>query len=141
MARVNPFSPVKPPFTDAMPLIAPNGELWVERSVSATVPPLWDVFDATGQLVRRYQAPNGRRLVALGRGTVYAVVQDADGLERVESGGQSRHSVIPSGARDLKAGMLEISTTRTLRFLGLRPRNDILSASTASTASTAGLAE
>jgi hypothetical protein len=84
LARVNPFAPVKPPFTDAMPLIAPNGELWVERSVSATVPPLWDVFDATGQLVRRYQAPNGRRLVALGRGTVYAVVQDQDGLERIE---------------------------------------------------------
>jgi hypothetical protein len=84
LARVNPFAPVKPPFTDAMPLIAPNGELWVERSVSATVAPLWDVFDASGLLVRRYQAPNGRRLVALGRETVYAVVQDADGLERVE---------------------------------------------------------
>jgi hypothetical protein len=42
-----------------MPLIAPNGELWVERSVSATVAPLWDVFDASGLLVRRYQAPNG----------------------------------------------------------------------------------
>jgi hypothetical protein len=56
----------------------------VERSVSATVAPLWDVFDASGLLVRRYQAPNGRRLVALGRETVYAVVQDADGLERIE---------------------------------------------------------
>jgi len=84
IARVNPFAPVKPPFTDAMPLIAPNGELWVERSVSATVRPLWDVFDAMGVLLRRYQAPGGRRLVALGRGTAYAVVQDADGLERVE---------------------------------------------------------
>ncbi|MEP7326691.1 MAG: hypothetical protein ABI836_12135, partial [Gemmatimonadota bacterium] len=84
MARVNPFAPVKPPFTDAMPLVAPNGEFWVERSVSATVLPLWDVFDASGQMVRRYQAPPGRRLVALGKGTAYAVVQDRDGLEKVE---------------------------------------------------------
>lgn len=84
MARVNPFAPVKPPFTDAMPLIAPNGEVWVERSVSATVAPIWDVFDASGLLIRRYQVADGGRLVALGRGTVYAVVQDQDGLEKIE---------------------------------------------------------
>jgi hypothetical protein len=84
LADVNPFATEKAPITDAMPLISPGGELWVERSVPERALPRWDVFDGTGKLVRRYQLPGGRRLIAVGKEAVYAVFQDDDGLEHVE---------------------------------------------------------
>jgi len=84
LARDNPFARVKPPITDAMPLATPGGDLWVERSVGAGERPLWDVFDGQGRLIARYRFPGGRRLVAVGRGTLYALATDEDGLQRLE---------------------------------------------------------
>ena len=80
----NPFAPVKPPITNATPLISPAGEVWVERSVAAAAPPEWDVFDGKGLRVARVRLPQGRKLMAVGRGTVYLVATDEDGFEKVE---------------------------------------------------------
>jgi hypothetical protein len=78
------FAEVHPPFTDRAPLIGADSTLWVQRSVSLDAPESWDLFDAAARLTTRVTIPAGRRLVALGAGTVYAVVTDEDGLERVE---------------------------------------------------------
>lgn len=80
----NPFAPMKPPITNANPLIGPNGNLWVERSVAGKAQPEWDVFDGKGIRVARVRLPAGRKLVAVGRGSVYLVAADDDGFERVE---------------------------------------------------------
>lgn len=80
----NTFAEVMGPFTGAPPLIDAAGALWVERTVRTGAPGEWDVFDASGRLVRRVALPVGRRLVGIGRGTLYLVAADEDGIERLE---------------------------------------------------------
>lgn len=80
----NPFADTKGPFTSATPLIASDGTLWVERSVTARERALWEVLDAAGRPVARYRLPAGRRLVALGRRAIYLAAADDDGVERLE---------------------------------------------------------
>jgi hypothetical protein len=78
------FAAVHPPFTDRAPIIAPDGALWVERSLPLEAPESWDLFDGAGRLTTRVTLPAGRRLAGFGAGRVYLVVTDEDGLERVE---------------------------------------------------------
>ena len=78
------FAATKPPFTDARPRIGPDGMLWVERSVADTAASLWDVFDRTGRLTFSLELRVGRRLAGIGRGTVYLVSVDPDGIETLE---------------------------------------------------------
>ena len=78
------FAPTKAAFTDAPPIIAPDGTLWVERSVPAAAAAIWDQFDAAGRPSASWQLPAGRRLVGVGRGRVYLVTADDDGIERLE---------------------------------------------------------
>lgn len=78
------FADIKPAFTDAAPIIAPDGTLWVERSVAAGAPSTWDQFDAAGRPSGSRQLPAGRRLVGVGRSHIYAVADDEDGIERLE---------------------------------------------------------
>ncbi len=78
------FADTKAAFTDAAPIIAPDGTLWVERSVASGAPSTWDQFDAAGRPTGSWQLPGGRRLVGVGRGRVYAVTTDDDGIERLE---------------------------------------------------------
>ena len=78
------FREVRPPFTDRAPLIAPDGSVWVERSVPAGAPPAWDRFDARGTHLGGIILPTGRRLLAAGSRGLYAAAADSDGLERLE---------------------------------------------------------
>ena len=75
---------MKPPFGDRTPLIAPDGALWVERSVRDGDSPAWDRFDARGAYLGGVVLPAGRRLLAIGSRGAYAALVDADGLERLE---------------------------------------------------------
>ena len=84
MVEANKFAPVKAPITDAIPLLSPRGELWVERSVAYGSPAEWDVFTSTGALARRVRLPPDRRLLSLGERSVYLVSTDEDGFERIE---------------------------------------------------------
>jgi hypothetical protein len=84
LVETNRFASVKAPITDAIPLLAPGGELWVERSVPYGAPSEWDVFSAAGVRVKRIQLPADRRLLALGRNAAYLIAVDEDGFERVE---------------------------------------------------------
>jgi len=84
IADQNTFAEVKPPITDAAPMISPSGEVWVERSVPSKAPTEWDVFDGRGVRVKRLRLPAERRLVAVGQGVLYAIRVDENGFERLE---------------------------------------------------------
>lgn len=75
----------KPPFRGRSAVASPEGQMWVQRSATASDSvPAFDVFDASGNLTRRVFLPKGRQLVGLGNGTVYAVRTDEDGLQWLE---------------------------------------------------------
>lgn len=87
IARMVPnqeFAAVRPPFTDFTPRIAADGTLWVERSVRAGAPRVFDIFDRQGARRRPVALPPGRRLVTLGVGSVYLAAVNDDGVERLE---------------------------------------------------------
>ena len=72
----------KPPFLSryGAPIVAPNGELWVGRSRGPNDPPIYDVFDARGQVTSRVQLPKGTRISGFGNGTLYLYRMDDDDL-------------------------------------------------------------
>jgi hypothetical protein len=73
---------VKPAFTDAAAAVSPEGEAWVRRTVPAgETRPHYDVFDGSGRLVAKAVLPAATRLVGFGRGALYLVRTDEDGLE------------------------------------------------------------
>jgi hypothetical protein len=84
LAEVNPFAPVRPAFTDDMPMLSADRLFWVQRSVPEGAEPVWEVFDAAGALKYRVTAPQGRRVIALGRKSAYALSTDDDGFDRIE---------------------------------------------------------
>jgi hypothetical protein len=78
--------PVNKPFFDAATVrMSPAGELWALRSRPAGDEiPVYDVFGANGQLVRRVTFPAKTRLVALGEGTIYVARTGEDDLQYLE---------------------------------------------------------
>lgn len=75
----------KPPFPGNSAKGAPNGELWLLRSRPADDKiPTYDIFDASGNLVRQVRLPADTRLVGFGKGVVYLARKDADDLEYLE---------------------------------------------------------
>lgn len=76
---------VKPPFVPRATRVSPEGEVWVQRSNPARDSvPVYDVFNASGNLAARVSLPKGRKLVGLGAGVAYAVRTDEDGLQWLE---------------------------------------------------------
>jgi hypothetical protein len=78
------FATTRPPFTDFTPRIAPDGTLWVERSVATGAPQVFDLFDRQGIRRRSVSLPAGRRLVSVGAGVAYLASVNEDGVERLE---------------------------------------------------------
>lgn len=75
----------KPYFEAGSVQMSPTGELWSERTRAAGDDiAVYDVFDATGKLVRRVTFPAKTRLVGFGAGTLYAVRLDEDDLQNLE---------------------------------------------------------
>jgi len=80
-----PWPATKPPFPANAVRVAPTGELWLLRSRPASDPrPQYDIFDASGRLVRQVRLPAETRLVGFGKDVVYLVRRDADDLEYLE---------------------------------------------------------
>ncbi len=75
---------VAPAFRYGRSIVAPAGDLWVERYVPAGQQALIDVFDGTGKKVREIRLPVGCRVVGFGRGTVYLARTDQDDLQWLE---------------------------------------------------------
>jgi hypothetical protein len=84
MVETQDVAPVRPAFTDRGPSLAPDGLLWVERSVPSGAAPLYDRFDRNGLRRAPVTLPAGRRLIALGARGIYAAAVDADGIETLE---------------------------------------------------------
>jgi len=79
------FPAVMPPFVSAATMARSNGEIWVLRSHRSTDAPVYDVFGATGAMVRRVAMPGpGARLVGFGTNTIYVIRRDADDLEYLQ---------------------------------------------------------
>ncbi len=73
----------KPP-TSGIYLAAPDGSVWVERSVAAKGARTYDVVGQQGQLVRQVVLPAGRRAVGIGAKGLYAKYVDDNGVSFLE---------------------------------------------------------
>ncbi len=60
-----------PPFEGGAGCFAPDGQLWIQRSVPVGQPALLDVVDGKGRLVAQISAPPGSRLLGFGRSGVF----------------------------------------------------------------------
>ncbi len=84
MVESNEFAETLPPFIPAGVVLAPDGELWVERGRHAGEPAIYDRFDLDGVRTGQVMLDRGRTLLALGRTHLYVAVSDADGLQQLE---------------------------------------------------------
>lgn len=75
---------VLPPFLQDALRFAPDGTLWVQRTVPAGAAARFDLIDGTGAVVRQVELPAGRRLVGFGPRTVYLARVDDDDVEHLE---------------------------------------------------------
>lgn len=78
----------KPPFDAESVRVAPDGHLWVGRSVPAGDRALVDVFDARGNRVAVIELPDDREVVGFGRGSVYLARGDDLGFMWLERYGR-----------------------------------------------------
>jgi hypothetical protein len=90
LVKATTWAEKKGAFTDAAPIMAADGTVWVERSGPVGSAPLFDVFNRKGERTRSVQLAKGRRLAAVGKATVYAISVDSDGLEHLELYGLPR---------------------------------------------------
>lgn len=78
------FPETMPAFSGT-PIVAANGELWVERSRPAReTARTYDVFDAQGLRVRQAVFPANQRVLTVGNGFIMTARTDGDGLEWIE---------------------------------------------------------
>jgi hypothetical protein len=76
---------IMPPFLTESLLRAPDGRLWIRRTPTAAQPnPPYDVVDRRGVLVDRVSSGKDVDIVGFGRGVVYTVLTDDDGIQHVQ---------------------------------------------------------
>lgn len=74
-----------PPVAPMGAMAAPDGRLWVKRSVPVRIGrEMWDVIGRDGRLLARWRLPPKTSLVALGRDAIYAVRTDEDDLRYLQ---------------------------------------------------------
>jgi hypothetical protein len=74
-----------PPINPEGVRAAPDGRLWVQRAVPKRIDrEQWDVIDASGKLVARWQLPPKVSVIAVGDGFVYTARTDEDDLKYVQ---------------------------------------------------------
>ncbi len=75
----------KPPFMERAVVAGPGRRLWVLRTrAAADSIPVYDVFDARGELSERVSLPVGTRIVGFGKTTVYLIHTDEDGIQHLQ---------------------------------------------------------
>lgn len=76
---------IMPPFRTGALLTAPDGRLWIRRVATAANPsPPYDIVDRRGALAARVIVDGEVEVVGFGRGVVYTVATDEDGIQRVQ---------------------------------------------------------
>ena len=79
------FAATKPPFAGrGAAVAAPNGEVWVSRSVGAKAPAEYDRFDGRGRLAGRITLVPQAAVIGFGKQTVYVARKDQDDLMYLE---------------------------------------------------------
>lgn len=73
-----------PPYLDDAALMAPDGRLWIARTVALGEAPLYDVIDTEGRLVEQWRLPPDRRLVGVGHNVLYLARRDSNEFEYLE---------------------------------------------------------
>jgi hypothetical protein len=71
----------KPAFVASGVFVTPEGDAWVQRSVSAGEPVRFDVFGTDAELKSLVTIPAGSDVVGFGAGTVYVISTDDLGLQ------------------------------------------------------------
>jgi hypothetical protein len=62
-----------------------DGTLLVERIASAVAPPRqYDHIDRRGKRIARYRLPVSEQIVATGRQSVFVIVTDENGVQRLQ---------------------------------------------------------
>jgi hypothetical protein len=74
----------KPAFLSNGVWVAPEGDMWVQRHVSAGEAVWFDVFGADAELKGKVTLPAGRQVVGIGKSAVYVVRTDELGLQWLE---------------------------------------------------------
>lgn len=84
-SRYGKWPEIMPPFRTGALLAAPDGRLWIQRvaTAAASYPP-YDVVDRRGALVARVIVDGDVKVVGFGRGVVYTVATDEDGIQRLQ---------------------------------------------------------
>lgn len=78
------FPSIKGPFMEGGLQVAPWGDAWVRRSVSAGAPALYDIFNRSGERVRQVRLEPGTRVIGFGPTHIYTVRTDDFGLEYLQ---------------------------------------------------------
>jgi hypothetical protein len=73
-----------PPFLDGALFFAPDGQLWVQRAVTAGKPPTFDVINREGKVGSRVVFRPNVRLAGFGKRWLFAVRTDSDGLQYLQ---------------------------------------------------------
>jgi len=84
LARGTQFAERHPLFDAGRVIAAPAGRLWVGRPAEAGKPVLYDVFDEAGRRITTVELLPERRVIALGRGSVYVVKESDTGVQQLE---------------------------------------------------------
>ena len=73
-----------PPFDASTVISGADGRIWVGAPLLPGASPRYDVFDQTGKRVMQVELRAGRRIVHVGAKGIYAVADDADGVQTIE---------------------------------------------------------
>jgi hypothetical protein len=73
-----------PPFDASTVVAGADGRIWVGAPLLPGTSPRYDVFDQTGKRVSQVELRPGRRIVHVGARGLYAVAEDADGVQTIE---------------------------------------------------------
>lgn len=78
------FATEHPPFDAGAVFTDLRERVWVGRSAEPGQPRRYDVFDLTGRRVLEVELTAGRRIAHVGAHGVYAIAEDADGVQTIE---------------------------------------------------------
>ncbi|HEV8455945.1 MAG TPA: hypothetical protein VGQ24_13685 [Gemmatimonadales bacterium] len=84
MLRGTQFAERHPLFDAGRVIAAPGGRLWVGRPAEPGKPVLYDVFDETGRRLTMIELLPARRIIAIGRQSVYIVAESESGIQHLE---------------------------------------------------------
>lgn len=78
------FPDYLPPFSGEALHFAPDGRLWIQRTLPVDSLPRYDVIDQRGHLVQRVTLPRRSRVIGFGTSSIYVVRTDENDLQHLQ---------------------------------------------------------